>query len=84
MKSMSMGSASSGISRCELHRHLKSWMGDGYEYCEIKERFGTPAPDGAKSYCYMSSPTDRHRCGRHGGLKSPVGTPVVTPAVTLV
>lgn len=59
-----------GISRCELHRHLKSWMGDGYEYCEIKERFGAPAPEGAKSYCYMSSPKDRHRCGRHGGLKT--------------
>ncbi|XWW96361.1 hypothetical protein V2A60_004334 [Cordyceps javanica] len=58
-----------GISRCELHRHIKSWMGDGYQYCEIKERFGPPAPDGAKSYCFMSSPKDRHRCGRHGALR---------------
>ncbi|OAA77233.1 hypothetical protein LEL_04056 [Akanthomyces lecanii RCEF 1005] len=72
-----------GISRCELHRHLKSWMGDGYEYCEIKERFGKPAPDGAKSYCFMSSPKDRNRCGRHGGLKaSPSTTPATTPAAT--
>lgn len=68
-----------GISRCELHRHIKSWMGDGYEYCEIKERFGRPAPDGAKSYCFMSSPKDRHRCGRHGGLRA---SPPTTPAAT--
>lgn len=59
-----------GISRCELHRHLKSWMGDGYEYCEIKQRFGAPAGTDAKNYCFMSSPKDRHRCGRHGGVKS--------------
>ncbi|KAJ6782733.1 hypothetical protein PWT90_08990 [Aphanocladium album] len=72
-----------GISRCELHRHIKSWMGDGYEYCEIKERFGRPAPDGAKTYCFMSSPKDRNRCGRHGGLKaSPATTPATTPAAT--
>lgn len=72
-----------GISRCELHRHLKSWMGDGYEYCEIRERFGRPAPDGAKSYCFMSSPKDRNRCGRHGGSKaSPATTPAATPSTT--
>jgi hypothetical protein len=56
-----------GVSRCELHRHLKSWMGQGYEYCEIKQRFGKPAGRDAKEYCFMSSPKDRHRCGRHGG-----------------
>ncbi|KAF5593820.1 hypothetical protein FPCIR_5147 [Fusarium pseudocircinatum] len=56
-----------GISRCELHRHLKDWMGDGYEYCSIKEIFGKPAGEDAKPYCYMKSPKNPHRCGRHGG-----------------
>jgi hypothetical protein len=59
-----------GISRCELHRHLREWMGDGWEYCEIKSRFDRPAADHAKTYCYMSSPKNPHRCGRHGGKKT--------------
>ncbi|EJP66310.1 hypothetical protein CRV24_009249 [Beauveria bassiana] len=77
-----------GIARCELHRHIRSWMGDGYQYCEITERFGRPAPDGAKSYCFMSSPKDRRRCGRHSALKasssSGSGSPTAstTPATT--
>ncbi|KAM3521598.1 hypothetical protein MY4038_008983 [Beauveria bassiana] len=72
-----------GIARCELHRHIRSWMGDGYQYCEITERFGRPAPDGAKSYCFMSSPKDRRRCGRHSALKAS-GSPTAstTPATT--
>ncbi|KAH6985837.1 hypothetical protein BKA56DRAFT_613259 [Ilyonectria sp. MPI-CAGE-AT-0026] len=55
-----------GISRCELHRHIKGWMGDGYEYCSIKEVYGKPAGEDAKAYCYMKSPKNPHRCGRHG------------------
>jgi hypothetical protein len=55
-----------GISRCELHRHLKEWMGADREYCEIKKVFGKRADEEAKAYCYMSSPKDPHRCGRHG------------------
>ncbi|KAF7534001.1 hypothetical protein G7054_g6595 [Neopestalotiopsis clavispora] len=31
-----------GVSRCELHKHIQEWMGDGYEYCE--ELAKTPAP----------------------------------------
>ena len=54
-----------GVARCELHRHLRDWMGQGYEYCEIRKAFGAPAEEGAKSYCYMSSPKKPHRCGRH-------------------
>lgn len=74
-----------GISRCELHRHLKSWMGEGYEYCEIKKRFGKPAGQDAKDYCFMSSPKDRHRCGRHGGGGGGGGVVKnVTPAPTAV
>ncbi|KAH7149522.1 hypothetical protein B0J13DRAFT_307550 [Dactylonectria estremocensis] len=59
-----------GISRCELHRHVKSWMGEGYEYCSIKEMYGKPAGEDAKTYCYMKSPKNPHRCGRHGGKKT--------------
>ncbi|KND89728.1 hypothetical protein TOPH_05763 [Tolypocladium ophioglossoides CBS 100239] len=58
-----------GISRCELHRHLKDWIGEGYEYCEIKKVYGKPADEDAISYCFMSSPKNPHRCGRHGGKK---------------
>jgi hypothetical protein len=59
-----------GVSRCELHRHLKGWMGEGYEYCPIKDNYSKPAGDGAKPFCYMKSPKNPHRCGRHGGKKS--------------
>ncbi|OAA55424.1 hypothetical protein ISF_07935 [Cordyceps fumosorosea ARSEF 2679] len=69
-----------GIARCELHRHIRRWMGDDYEYCEVKERFAQPAPAGARAYCFMSSPKDRRRCGRHGPSKAPssASTPVAT------
>lgn len=59
-----------GISRCELHRHLKEWMGEDMEYCEIKEMYGKKASSEAKSFCYMSSPKNPGRCGRHGGRKT--------------
>ena len=55
-----------GISRCELHRHLREWMGSGREYCEIKEMYGPVPGDDAKSYCYLSSPKNPNKCGRHG------------------
>ncbi|RDA86765.1 hypothetical protein CP532_1963 [Ophiocordyceps camponoti-leonardi (nom. inval.)] len=54
-----------GVSRCELHRHLKDWMGRGYEYCEIRRMFGRPAGGDARPYCFMSSPKKPDRCGRH-------------------
>lgn len=60
-----------GISRCELHRHLKDWMGDGYEYCEICKTFGRPADREAMPYCFMSSPRHPHHCGRHGAMRRP-------------
>ncbi|KAG5984385.1 hypothetical protein E4U55_004958 [Claviceps digitariae] len=59
-----------GISRCELHRHLKDWMGSQYEYCEIRKVFGPRAHETARAHCYMSSPKNPHRCGRHGGSAS--------------
>lgn len=55
-----------GIHRCELHRHLKEWMGEDAEYCAIKKLYGKAAGEDAKAYCYMSSPKNPSRCGRHG------------------
>ncbi|KAI0015171.1 hypothetical protein F4780DRAFT_108596 [Xylariomycetidae sp. FL0641] len=51
--------------RCELHNHIKEWMGDGREYCAVTQKFGAAAHDGAKSFCHRSSPRHPHRCGRH-------------------
>lgn len=56
--------------RCELHKHIREWMGadrDGraLEYCVVTERFGCAAPEGAKGFCYRSSPRHPNRCGRH-------------------
>lgn len=59
-----------GVSRCELHRHLKEWMGEGYEYCPIKDSYSKLAGEDAKPFCYMKSPKNPHRCGRHGGKKT--------------
>lgn len=59
-----------GIYRCELHRHLRHWMGTKREYCEIRKVYGPRADDAAKPYCFMSSPKNPHRCGRHGGSGS--------------
>ncbi|KOS20336.1 hypothetical protein ESCO_006231 [Escovopsis weberi] len=61
-----------GTSRCELHRHLKGWFGEGREYCEVKQMYGAPAGPQAKSYCYMPSPKNPHRCGRHGAKRGGV------------
>ena len=61
-----------GVTRCELHKHIQSWMGEGAEYCSIKQKFGSAAPPGAKPYCYMSKPGDSQRCGRHWVRKSKV------------
>lgn len=59
-----------GISRCELHRHLRDWFGKEYEYCEIKEMYGRPAGPNARGYCFMRSPKNPHWCGRHGAKKA--------------
>lgn len=61
-----------GITRCSLHKHIQSWMGDEAEYCSVKQKFGQAAPEGAKAYCYMSKPGDPSRCGRHWVRKSKV------------
>lgn len=65
-----------GVSRCELHKHIQGWMGPGYEYCTVREKFGPTAPEGAKEFCYLSNPKDPHRCGRHRVNKSRPTTPL--------
>lgn len=59
-----------GATRCELHRHLKEWMGDHMEYCAVREKFGAAAVPGAKKYCYRSKPNDPSRCGRHSARRT--------------
>ncbi|GAP84509.1 putative F-box domain-containing protein [Rosellinia necatrix] len=51
--------------RCELHKHIKDWMGPGLEYCAVTEKYGPAAPEGAKGFCFRSSPKHPNRCGRH-------------------
>ena len=66
--------------RCELHKHIRDWMngveGGGkrdrsrhkegeLQYCEVSQKFGRAADDGAPPVCYRSSPRHPHRCGRH-------------------
>jgi len=54
-----------GVTKCQLHKHIQEWMGEGREYCSVTQKYGPVAPEGAKSYCYMSKPGDKKRCGRH-------------------
>ncbi|KAK4191133.1 hypothetical protein QBC35DRAFT_36268 [Podospora australis] len=54
-----------GVQRCQLQQHIKDWMGDGYEYCDITQKFGPVAPEGRKKYCYRCSPRNSSMCGRH-------------------
>ncbi|KAL2149158.1 hypothetical protein VTH82DRAFT_8506 [Thermothelomyces myriococcoides] len=61
-----------GVTRCQLHKHIKEWMGEGLEYCSVKQKYGPAAPEGAKPYCYMSKPGDPRRCGRHHVRKNTV------------
>lgn len=57
-----------GVCRCELHRHLSSWMeaSQGYpEYCSVSEKFGPPACNEASKFCYLRNPRSLCICGRH-------------------
>ncbi|KAI1098609.1 hypothetical protein F4804DRAFT_338039 [Jackrogersella minutella] len=51
--------------RCELHNHIREWVGGNMEYCEVSQKFGPAAPEKARAFCYRSSPKHPHRCGRH-------------------
>jgi hypothetical protein len=61
-----------GVCRCELHKHIQDWMGEGMEYCSVKQKFGPVALEGAKPFCYMSTPRDPTKCGRHRVRKDTV------------
>jgi len=54
-----------GMYRCELYRHIGTWMGDDVEYCAMKRNFGIKAPNGAADGCYRGKPSKPKRCGRH-------------------
>lgn len=54
-----------GVSRCELHKHIKEWVPDNYEYCSVRDRFVPKPGEGARDKCYMSNPRNATRCGRH-------------------
>ncbi|KAK6950819.1 hypothetical protein Daesc_007344 [Daldinia eschscholtzii] len=58
--------------RCELHNHIREWIGDDMEYCEVSQKFGPAAPEKARAFCYRSSPRHPHRCGRHTRQQRPV------------
>ncbi|KAK4195939.1 hypothetical protein QBC40DRAFT_15007 [Triangularia verruculosa] len=59
-----------GVRRCQLQKHIKSWMGEGYEYCDITQKFGGKAEEGTtKKICYRSSPSNSSWCGKHGRRK---------------
>ncbi|KAI1203293.1 hypothetical protein F5X97DRAFT_128095 [Nemania serpens] len=51
--------------RCELHTHIKEWMGPGLEYCVVTAKYGPPAQAGSKAFCFRASPRHPNRCGRH-------------------
>ncbi|KAL8305718.1 hypothetical protein RB597_003553 [Gaeumannomyces tritici] len=72
-----------GISRCELHTHIKDWMGDSYEYCNVRQKYGPKAPEGVKSFCYLSNPKKPGRCGRHR-VTRPQSTPTQTDIMSPV
>ncbi|KAI1167595.1 hypothetical protein F5B18DRAFT_658961 [Nemania serpens] len=58
--------------RCELHTHIKEWMGPGLEYCVVTAKYGPPAHAGSKAFCYRASPRHPNRCGRHTRNQRPV------------
>lgn len=61
-----------GVTRCQLHKHIQQWVGDEFEYCSVKKKFGPIAPEGAKPYCFMRKPGDETKCGRHFVRKNKV------------
>jgi hypothetical protein len=54
-----------GAARCELWKHIRTWMPPNLEYCSMKQNFGSPARPGAAESCFRSKPSKPRRCGRH-------------------
>jgi hypothetical protein len=54
-----------GTHGCQLHLHLRDWVPEKYEYCDIREVYGLKARESARAFCYRSNPLKPGRCGRH-------------------
>lgn len=54
-----------GVSRCELHKHIREWVPETHEYCSVRDKFVPKPGEDARAHCYMSNPRNTARCGRH-------------------
>lgn len=54
-----------GVSRCELHKHIREWVPETHEYCSVRDKFVPRPGEDARAHCYMSNPRNTTRCGRH-------------------
>lgn len=54
-----------GVSRCELHKHIREWVPETHEYCSVRDKFVPKPGEDARAHCYMSNPRNTSRCGRH-------------------
>lgn len=55
--------------RCELHHHIKEWIGSGLEYCAVSQVFRPKAPHNAVRWCFRNIPKRTKICGRHDGRR---------------
>ena len=53
-----------GIYRCELYKHIESWMPERLEYCSMLQNFG-PRGEGDREGCFRVKPSKPRRCGKH-------------------
>jgi len=55
-----------GVYRCELWKHISTWMGADREYCSMKGNFGRKGREGMEERgCWRGKPSKPRRCGRH-------------------
>ncbi|KAL1865671.1 hypothetical protein Daus18300_007047 [Diaporthe australafricana] len=54
-----------GVSRCELHKHIREWVPETHEYCSVRDKLVPRPGEDARAHCYMSNPRNTARCGRH-------------------
>lgn len=50
-----------GAYRCQLFEHIKSWMPENLEYCQMTLKFGSKANEGARDHCYRGKPSKPNR-----------------------
>lgn len=53
-----------GNFRCQLFQHIKTWMPEELEYCQMTLKFGSKASDGARDTCYRGKPSKPNRKSR--------------------